>query len=102
LRYRKRKLLVFVEKMKRGLHIEYRETIEIPALIRQGEYKKASAQLLDIVKISTLTVLWVLPGGSVIAAAVLKSSARMRPSAFQTKKKALVRQENPQEEQRLS
>ncbi|MDD3592641.1 MAG: hypothetical protein PHO65_08370 [Sulfurovum sp.] len=58
------KLLVFVEKMKRGLHIEYRETIEIPT-------------------------------------AVLKSSVRMRPSAFQAKKKALVREESPPEKQRL-
>jgi hypothetical protein len=86
-RYRRRDLLVFVERMKRGLHIEYRETVEIPTLIKQRQYKKAGAQVYDIVKMSGLVVLWVLPGGAVITAAILKSSGHFRPSAFQEKKK---------------
>ena len=86
-RYRKRNLLVFVERMKRGLHIEYRETVEIPALIKQRQYKKAGAQVYDIVKMSGLVALWILPGGGVITAAILKTSGHFRPSAFQEKKK---------------
>lgn len=83
MRYRKRKLVVFVEKMKRGLHIEYRETVEIPTLLKQREYKKAGAQVLDIVKMSGLVVLWAVPGGGFVVAAVLKVSRKIRPSAFQ-------------------
>ena len=98
MRYRKRKLLVFVEKMRRGLRIEYRETIEIPSLIKQGQYKKAGAQVLDIAKISGLAVLWVLPGGSVVAAAVLKTSGHFRPSAFQNKKKEALKEMDSHDE----
>ncbi|MFT7824243.1 MAG: hypothetical protein ABXS92_05720, partial [Sulfurimonas sp.] len=86
MKYRKRKLVVFVEKMKRGVHIEYQETVEIPRLLKQREYKKAGAQVLDIVKISGLVVLWVVPGGGFIVATVLKVSRKIRPSAFQNDK----------------
>ena len=87
MKYRKRKLIVFVERMKRGLHIEYKETVEIPTLLREREYKKAGAQLLDIVKMSGLVVLWAVPGGGFVTAAVLKVSRRIRPSAFQDDKR---------------
>jgi hypothetical protein len=85
-KYRKRKLLVFVEKMRRGFHIEYRETKEIPLYMQQGDYKKAIFQVFDIVKMGGLVVLWVVPGGSVIVAVMLKVSKHVKPSAFQHKK----------------
>lgn len=97
-RYKKRNLLIFVERMKRGLHIEYKETVEIPSLIRQGQYKKVGAQVFDIVKMSGLVVLWVLPGGGVITAAILKTSGHFRPSAFQEKKKEVIKEASHQED----
>jgi hypothetical protein len=86
MKYRKRKLVVFVERMRRGLHIEYRETVEIPTLLRRREYKRAGAQMLDIVKMSGLVVLWAVPGGGFVVAAVLKVSRKIRPSAFQERR----------------
>lgn len=49
----------------RGLHVELKETIEIPKLLKNKEYKRAGAQVLDIGKMARLTVIWIVPGGAV-------------------------------------
>ena len=72
----------FSRRIGRGMHIELKETIEIPTLIRKKEYKKAGTQVMDIVKMAGLTVVWVVPGGAVITAMILKFSHKARPSAF--------------------
>ena len=72
----------FSRRIGRGLHIELKETIEIPKLLKNKEYKKAGAQVLDIGKMLGLTVVWVVPGGAVLTAVILKFSHKARPSAF--------------------
>lgn len=72
----------FSNKMKQGLHIEWKETIEIPRLIKNKEYKKAGDQVLDIVKMTSLGAIWIIPGGAVLTAMIVKFSHKARPSAF--------------------
>ena len=67
------------------MHVEWKETIEIPSLLMRKEYRKAGAQVVDIFKMAGLTVVWVVPGGAVITAMILKFSHKARPSAFHTK-----------------
>ena len=71
--------------MGKGMHVELKETIAIPSLLIRREYKKAGAQVVDIFKMTGLVVVWVVPGGAVITAMILKFSHKMRPSAFHTK-----------------
>ncbi len=68
--------------MGHGLKQEYKETKEIPKHIKNREYKKAIEQIGDITKMTFLSVLWVLPGGSVVSATIVKVFKKMRPSAF--------------------
>jgi len=84
------KLRTFSRRIGRGLHVEWKETVEIPKLLRDKEFKKASEQVLDICKMGTLTVVWVIPGGAVLTAMILKFSHKARPSAFKTKDKDTV------------
>ena len=72
----------FSRRLGKGMHVEWKETIEIPSLLMKKEYKKAGAQVIDIVKMAGLTVIWVVPGGAVITAMILKFSHKARPSAF--------------------
>ena len=72
----------FSRRIGRGLHVELKETIEIPKLLKNKEYKKAGAQVLDIGKMAGLTVVWIVPGGAVLTAVILKFSHKARPSAF--------------------
>ena len=81
------KFKIFTRRIGRGLKVEYKETVEIPSLLKQKEYKKAGAQVVDIFKMAGLTVIWVVPGGAVITAFILKFSHKMRPSAFYPKDK---------------
>jgi len=76
----------FSRRIGRGMHVELKETIEIPSLLIRGEYKKAGTQIVDIVKMAGLTVIWIIPGGAVITAMILKFSHKARPSAFHTPK----------------
>jgi hypothetical protein len=76
------KLTKFTKKIGKGIRIEIRETIEIPSLIRQREYRKAADQIVDIVKMAGLTVIWIVPGGAVATTVILKFSHKFRPSAF--------------------
>ena len=78
----------FTRRIGRGMHIELKETIEIPSLVLRKEYKKAGAQVVDIFKMTGLAVVWIIPGGAVITAVILKFSHKMRPSAFR------IREEN--------
>jgi hypothetical protein len=78
---------VFSQKLGKGMHVEWRETKEIPSLLLRKEYKKAGAQVLDICKMAGLGIVWVIPGGAVITAFIVKFSYRMRPSAFQPEEK---------------
>jgi hypothetical protein len=73
----------------KGLKIEMRETIEIPSLIRKKEYRKAGYQVVDLFKMTGLTVIWIVPGGAVVTAMILKFSHKARPSAFQPSKETL-------------
>ncbi len=79
-----RKFTHFSKRIGKGLHVEFKETVEIPKLIRNKEYKKASSQVGDIFKMAGLTIVWVVPGGAVITAIILKFSHKARPSAFHT------------------
>ena len=72
----------FSRRIGRGLHIELKETIEIPKLLKNKEYKKAGDQVLDICKMAGITVVWIVPGGAVLTAVILKFSRKVRPSAF--------------------
>ena len=72
----------FSRRIGKGLHIEMKETIDIPKHIKNREYKKAGAQVVDIFKMAGLTVVWVIPGGAVITAMIVKFSHKARPSAF--------------------
>jgi len=69
--------------LKKGIYIEWQETKEIPVLLRQKEYKKAGAQVVDICKMAGLGVIWMIPGGAVVTAFIVKLSHKVRPSAFQ-------------------
>jgi len=82
-----RNLKKFSRRIGRGMHVEWKETIEIPSLLVRKEYRKAGAQVVDIVKMAGLTVIWVVPGGAVITAMILKFSHKARPSAFHPKEK---------------
>lgn len=79
---------VFTRRLGRGLHVEWRETIEIPSLIKKREYKKAGAQIADLFKMAGLSIIWIIPGGAVITAMILKISHKARPSAFHPKAKS--------------
>ena len=72
----------FTRRIGRGMKVELKETIEIPSLLIRREYKKAGAQIVDIFKMTGLAVVWVVPGGAVLTAIILKFSHKMRPSAF--------------------
>jgi hypothetical protein len=77
------KFTKFSKTVGKGIKIEMRETIEIPSLIRRKEYKKAGGQVADLFKMTGLAIVWVVPGGAVITAMILKFSHKARPSAFQ-------------------
>ena len=74
----------FSKTVGKGIKIEMRETIEIPSLIKRKEYKKAGGQVVDLFKMTGLAIVWVVPGGAVITAMILKFSHKARPSAFQS------------------
>ena len=77
------KFTKFSKTVGKGIKIEMRETIEIPSLIKRKEYKKAGSQVADLFKMTGLAIVWVVPGGAVITAMILKFSHKARPSAFQ-------------------
>ena len=80
------KFTTFSRRIGKGLNVEFKETIEIPALIKRKEYKKAGLQVVDVFKMVGLTVVWVVPGGAVITAMIVKFSDKSRPSAFREPK----------------
>ena len=80
-----KKFTVFSKRIGKGLNVEFQETIEIPSLIRRKEYKKAGAQVIDLFKMTGLTIVWIVPGGAVLTMMILKFSHKSRPSAFQAK-----------------
>jgi hypothetical protein len=86
-KHRIRRFRTFSRRIGRGLHVEWKETIEIPKLLKNKEYKKAGEQILDICKMGTLTVVWIIPGGAVLTVLILKFSHKARPSAFHIKDK---------------
>ena len=73
---------VFSRRIRKGIAIEYKETKEIPKLLANKEYKKALLQFLDIIKMVLLGILWLIPGGAILTALLIKFSHKMRPSAF--------------------
>lgn len=81
-RKRIQNLKKFTRRIGKGMNVELKETIEIPSLLLRKEYKKAGAQVVDIFKMTGLAVIWVVPGGAVLTAVILKFSHKMRPSAF--------------------
>ena len=84
MRHRIRKFRTFSRRIGRGLHVEWRETVEIPKLLKEKEFKKAAEQVFDICKMAGLTVVWVIPGGAVLTAMILKFSHKARPTAFRS------------------
>lgn len=83
----KKKLMIFTERLRRGLYIEAKETVEIVPLIKKREYKKAGSQVVDIMKMGVLVAIWIMPGGSIVSAFILKTLKTARPSAFQKKER---------------
>ncbi|WP_295418139.1 hypothetical protein [Sulfurovum sp.] len=79
------KITTFSKTIGKGLNVELKETIEIPSLIRNKEYKKAGYQVVDLFKMTGLTIVWIVPGGAVLTSMILKFSHKSRPSAFQVK-----------------
>ncbi len=82
MKHRIHRLRKFSRRIGRGLHVEWKETIEIPKLLKNREYKKAGDQVFDICKMAGLSVVWVIPGGAVLTAIIVKYSHKARPSAF--------------------
>jgi len=82
-----KKFKKFSKDIRTGLHIELKETIAIPSLVRQKEYKKAVNQVADIAKMGGLAIVWVVPGGAIITTIILKFYHKARPSAFHPKDK---------------
>ncbi|RRS30266.1 MAG: hypothetical protein P794_07590 [Epsilonproteobacteria bacterium (ex Lamellibrachia satsuma)] len=80
-----KKFTTFSRAIGKGLNVEFKETIEIPSLIRKKEYKKAGYQVIDLFKMTGLTIVWIVPGGAVLTTMILKFSHKSRPSAFQVK-----------------
>jgi len=80
-----KKFTAFSKNIGEGLNVEFKETIEIPSLIRRREFRKAGNQVIDLFKMTGLTIVWIVPGGAVITAMILKLSHKSRPSAFQVK-----------------
>ena len=80
-----KKFTAFSKNIGQGLNVEFKETIEIPSLIRRREFRKAGNQVIDLFKMTGLTIVWIVPGGAVITAMILKLSHKSRPSAFQVK-----------------
>jgi hypothetical protein len=76
------KLKKFSKKIGHGLKQEYKETKEIPKHIKNKEYKKAAQQVGDLGRMTFLSILWVLPGGGILSATLVKFSKKFRPSAF--------------------
>lgn len=72
--------------------IEIKESKELLILIRKSfskplnedEYKKVNAQILDLCKIIPLLVIFIIPGGGLILALILKILPKklIYPSAF--------------------
>jgi hypothetical protein len=89
-----KKFTRFSRKIGRGLNIEFKETVAIPSLIKQKEYRKAGEQVLDIARMVGLTVVWVVPGGAVITTMILKFSHKSRPSAFRAEEMEEKEEEN--------
>lgn len=87
MRRRFRSFRLFVRFLGKGMAVEWRETKEIPLLLWRREYRKAGAQVADICKMAGLGMVWIVPGGAVLTAAIVKLSHRARPSAFQKKPK---------------
>ena len=88
MRHRIRKFRTFSRRIGRGLHVEWRETVEIPKLLKEKEFKKAAEQVFDICKMAGLTVVWVIPGGAVLTAIILKFTHKARPTAFRNSEDA--------------
>jgi len=82
-----KKFTRFSRRIGRGLNVEFRETVAIPSLLKEGEYRKAGEQVLDIAKMVGLTAVWVVPGGAVMTTMILKFSHKSRPSAFRPEEK---------------
>jgi hypothetical protein len=82
----KKRLKKFSHKIGSGLKQEYQETKDIPKHIKEGNYKEAKQQVLDIGKMIIIAFVWVLPAGAVLSGFIIKVSNKMRPTAFQKKK----------------
>ena len=80
------KLKRFTKKLSHGIKQELQETKEIPKHIQSKHYKKAAEQIGDIGKMTFLSFLWILPGGGILSATLVKFSEKFRPSAFKDKK----------------
>ncbi len=79
------RLKEFSKHIGKGINVEFKETIEIPKLLKNREFKKAGAQVTDLFKMAGLAVIWVIPGGAVLTAMIVKFSHKARPSAFHAK-----------------
>jgi hypothetical protein len=87
-----KKIKQFASRMKKGLAIEARETIEIPKHIKNGHFKKAGEQVGDLFKMTGLGIIWVIPGGGILVAVILKVFHKSRPSAFRPSKEEEARE----------
>jgi len=72
----------FTREIGKGIHIEWQETKEIPSLLLHRQYRKVGAQVADLCKMAGLGIVWIVPGGALITAFIVKFSYKARPSAF--------------------
>jgi len=73
----------FTKKIGTGLKQEYHETKQIPKQLKEKRYKEVAIQVGDLGKMIIISAMWILPGGGVISAFVIKFTNKIRPSAFQ-------------------
>ncbi len=79
----KKRLHNFTKKIGSGLKQEYQETKDIPKHLKNGDYKIAREQVVDIGKMIFIASIWVLPAGAIVSGALIKFSNKIRPSSFQ-------------------
>ena len=87
-----KKIKQFASRMKKGMAIEARETIELPKHINNGHFKKAGEQVGVLFKMTGLGIVWVIPGGGILVAVILKVFHKSRPSAFRPSKEEETRE----------
>jgi len=77
-------VFLFIKRLLPGLKIELLETKEMLVNLFQGEFKKASVQAIDLLKMTVVFIIFMIPFiGGVLSTIILQRVTLIRPSAFQ-------------------